>query len=49
VKLQIVEFEFKLYLRLFRVGYVKTVRDLLWFVLCGVGTHVSYILYIFIE
>jgi len=49
VKLQIVEFVFKLYLYLFRVDYVKTVDDQQCFVLCGEGTHFSYILYIFIE
>jgi len=46
VKLQMVEFEFKLYIRSFRVDYVKTVDDLQWFILCGGGIYVSYILYI---
>jgi hypothetical protein len=49
VKLQIVEFEFKLYLRLMRIDYVKTVDDLQWFILCGGGTHASYIFFILIE
>jgi len=32
--MKFVEFEFKLYLRLFRIDYAKTVGDLQWFVLC---------------